>query len=146
LTYKKNVPRFFLISGSGLIFLSVLLLWATAAHIISGENIYDYGYDRPGLYIIFVLSLVPVFLFEIDIKFTKRFLLIPLIEFIMFGAIQPMCLFAYAVEPGIGLYIAELGVLFQLIGIIIAVMFESLNKQVIFYPPPNQFILDNYYR
>jgi hypothetical protein len=102
---------------------------------MSGETTYEYGYDRLGLNVIFVISLIPIFLFEIDIRFTKRFLLIPFIEFFIFGAIQPMYLLIYAAETGIGVYIAELGMLFQLIGVLIAVVFERTNKKSLLYQP-----------
>ncbi len=65
-------------------------------------------------------------------KFTKKFLLIPFIEFFIFGAIQPMYLLIYAAETGIGVYIAELGILFQLIGVITAIFVERINKKRLF--------------
>ena len=102
---------------------------------MSGETTYEYGYDRPGVYIVFVISIVLIFLFEIEMKFTKRFLLIPFIDFFIFGAIQPMYLLIYAAETGIGVFIAELGMLFQLIGVLIAVVFERTNKKSLLYQP-----------
>ena len=135
MVYKKHVPRLFLVSGLLLIFLSVFLLWATLTSLISGERIYEYGYDRPGLYILFILSLLPLLLYEIGIKFTKQFLLIPFIELILLAVIEPVYLLMYTVETGIGMYIAGLGILFQFIGVIIAVLFERLNKELMFYLP-----------
>jgi len=149
LTYKKQmryVPGFFLVLGSVFIFLSIFLVWAIVTHIMYRDVTYEYGYDRPGLYIIFFISLIPVFLLELEAKFTKSFLIFPFIETVLLGAIQPMYILVYSVETGIGNYVAGMGILFQFIGIVIAVIFESLDKNVIFNKPQHQYILGNYHR
>lgn len=149
LTYKKqkkHVLGFFLASGSLLIFLSLFLVWATVTHFGYRDITYEYGYDRPLLYIIFFISLIPLLILEFEIKFTKKYLFIPFTEFLMFWAVLPMHYFVYSVEIGIGMLVAGLGILFQFIGIIIAVVFESLDKMVAFNQPPNQVILRNYHR
>jgi hypothetical protein len=131
--FKKHVPRLFLILGSAFIFLSIFLVWAIITNIMSGEHLHKYGYDQPVLYIIFIISLTPVILLEVDIKFAISFILIPLFEFIMLAAAYPLYIGIYAVETGIGMYIAGLGILFQFIGIIMAVLFQRLNKELMFY-------------
>jgi hypothetical protein len=53
----------------------------------------------------------------------------------MLTAACPLFIGIYAVETGIGMYIAGLGILFQLIGIIMAVLFQRLNRELMFYQP-----------
>jgi len=149
LTYKKqkkHVPGLFLVLGSIFIFLSIFLVWVTLTHIMYQDVTYEYGYDRPGLYIIFFISLIPLMFFEFEVKFTKSFLIIPFIEIVLLTSTYPLYSGISSVKTGVGMYVAGLGILFQFIGIVIAVVFESLDKFVVFNHSYNQVILGNYHQ
>lgn len=129
--YKKHVPLIFFVAGSGFIVMSGFLVWATITVFGSGEKSYVYGYERPDLYIILIISLITVFLLEFDVRFSKSSILIPLISLFLFAATQPLYISASTVKTGIGMYIALLGILFQFIGVVIAAIFENISKELI---------------
>jgi hypothetical protein len=129
MSYKEHIPRFFLYTGSILMFISIFLKWASITNTMTGETTTDYGYNRPGIIIILIISIIPIVLYEQRREFTLRYLLFPFIEYVIFGIFQPLYIAIYSVETEIGFYIALIGWLFQIVGIFTAIIIERVKKK-----------------
>ncbi len=115
--------------GSILIFISIFLEWAIVTHIIFGNTTYEYGYDRPLIIILLSISFIPIILYELKKRFTYQYLAIPVCEFIVFSFSLPAYVAIYSVETGIGLYFALVGIFFQFIGIVVAIIIEWIKRK-----------------
>ena len=115
--------------GSILIFISIFLEWAIVTHIVFGTTTYEYGYDRPLIIILFSISFIPIILYETKKRFTLQYLGISICEYIVFSISLPAYLAIYAVETGIGFYFALVGIFFQFIGIVVAIIIEWVKRK-----------------
>jgi hypothetical protein len=127
---KEYIPRVFLFSGTILIFISIFLKWATISHITTGDTTYEYGYDRLEIIILFIFSFVPIIMYEKKVRYTAYYLLVILIELILFTASYRFYLAIYAVKTNIGYYFALIGGLLQLIGILSIIVIERRKKKM----------------
>jgi hypothetical protein len=126
---KEYIPRFLLYTGSVLIFISLFARWETLVNVGTGETIITYGYQRLDAILVLFISSIPIISYEYKGENNISHLFIPFFEFVILVIFQPAHLLIYAVEVGYGYYLALLGILYQLIGIIAAIMIERIKKE-----------------
>ena len=130
MSYKEYIPRILLYTGSIFIFISIFLEWAIITNIMTGDTIIDYGYDRLEIIIFFVISFIPIILYEKGIRSTAYYILIILVEIFVFATSYRMYLQLYTVETGIGYYFALTGGLLQIIGIFSVIIIERMKNKM----------------
>ena len=129
MSYKEHIPRFFLYCGSILIFISIFLEYEIITNTMTDETTTDYGYNNPPIVILFLVSLIPIILYEKKIKNNVGYILIIFLEIIIWVSSLRMHILIYSVETGIGFYFAMIGGLFQLIGILLIIIIEQIKRK-----------------
>ncbi len=129
MSYKEHIPRFFLYTGSILIFISIFLEWDIITNIMTGETTIDYGYNREEVIILFIISFIPIILYEKGIRVAVYYFLLILIEIVVFSLSNRMYAAIYSVESGVGYYFTLIGGLFQLIGMIAIIIIERIKRK-----------------
>ncbi len=128
-SYNELIPRFFLYAGSILIFISIFFEWDVITNIMTGETRIDYGYYRVEVIILFIISLFPIIMYENGVRFARYYILIIFIQIIVFSSTYRMYAAIYSVETGIGFYFAMIGGLFQLIGMLVIIINECIQRR-----------------
>jgi hypothetical protein len=126
---KENLPRFFLYIGSILIFISIFFEWDIITNIITGETRSDFGYERIEVIILFIISLIPIIMYEKGIRFAGYYIMSIFIEIIVFSSMYRIYAAIYTVDTGIGFYFAMTGGVFQLFGIIAIILIEWFQRR-----------------
>lgn len=126
---KENLPRFFLYIGSILIFISIFFEWDIITNIITEETRIEYGYERIEVIILFIISLIPIIMYEKGIRFAGYYIMFIFIEIVVFLSTYRMYAAIYAVETGIGFYFAMTGGVFQLFGVIVIILIEWFQRR-----------------
>jgi hypothetical protein len=127
--YKENLPRFFLDIGSILIFISIFLEWDIITNIITGETRIEYGYERVEVIILFIISLIPIIMYEKGIRFASYYILIIFAEVVVFTLSNRVYIAIYAVDTGTGYYCAMTGGVLQLFGVIVIILIEWFQRR-----------------
>ena len=127
---KKDIPRIILYSAFILIFISLFLPRHTSINVTTGYNRHIIGYESVDIIIILILSTIPIISFELKKKLDERYLIIPIIEFVILTAFQPLITpvpgFTYEIGPSF--FLVLLGILIQLIGVITTIKIGHKNK------------------
>lgn len=126
---KEYIPRFFLICGSIFIFISIFLEWETITDLMTGDTTISYGYDRPSIIILFFVSLFPIILYERGIIVAKYYMLVILVEIILFTFSLQAHPAMYVVETRVGYYFTLIGGFFQLIGMLTIFIIEKVKRK-----------------
>ena len=114
--------RFFLYAAFILFLISLLFPWVITTHFLSNKILsYDYGYSEIEAIYITLFSIIPIIIYHFKPKFIGLNLIIPIIQFSTWWSYITLSTIPEERHSfGYGYFLAIMGIIYQLIGIILA--------------------------